>query len=64
MVNPEFFDIFGIFAFIIILIIGILIKVKRRKLPNNLFDWIGIILIIIGVLGLVVDLWMVFRGYF
>ena len=64
MVNPEFFDIFGILAFAIILIIGILIKVKRRKLPNNVFDYIAIVLIIIGVLGLIVDLWMVWRGYF
>ena len=64
MVNAEFFDIFGIFAFVIILIIGVLIKFKRRKLPNNVFDYIAIILIIIGVLGLVVDLWMVWRGYF
>jgi len=64
MVNAEFFDIFGIFAFIIILVIGILIKFKRRKLSNNVFDWIGLFLIIIGVIGLIVDLWMVFRGYF
>ena len=64
MVNPEFFDIFGILAFAIILIIGILIKVKRRKLPNNVFNWIAVVLIIIGVLGLVIDLWMVWRGYF
>lgn len=32
MVNAEFFDIFGIFIFAIILIIGILIKFKRRKI--------------------------------
>lgn len=64
MVNAEFFDIFGILAFVIILIIGILIKFKRRKLPNNVFDWIAIVLIIIGALGLIVDLWMVWRGYF
>jgi len=64
MANAEFFDIFGIFAFVIILIIGILIKFKRRKLPNNVFDWIAIVLIIIGVIGLIVDMCLVFRGYF
>ena len=64
MVNAEFFDIFGILAFIIILIIGILIKVKRRKLPNNVFDWIAVVLIIIGVLGLVVDSVIVIKSYF
>jgi len=63
MFEAEFFDIFGIFAFIMILIIGVLIKFKRRKLPNNVFDWIAIILIVIGVLGLVVDLIMVWRSY-
>ncbi len=64
MVNAEFFDIFGIFAFIIILIIGILIKFKKRKLPNNVFDWIGLILIVIGIIGLIVDVCLVFRLYF
>ena len=64
MVSAEFFDIFGIFAFVIILIIGILIKFKRRKLPNNVFDWIAIVLIVIGVIGLIVDMYLVFRGYF
>ena len=64
MVSAEFFDIFGILAFVIILIIGILIKFKRRKLPNNVFDWIGLVLIVIGAIGLIVDLWMVWRGYF
>ena len=64
MVNAEFFDIFGIFAFVIILIIGILIKFKRRKLPNNVFDYIAIVLIVIGVLGLIIDAWMVWRSYF
>ena len=64
MVNAEFFDIFGILAFVIILIIGILIKIKRKKLPNNVFDYIAIVLIVIGVLGLVADLWLVWRGYF
>ena len=64
MVNAEFFDSFGIFALIIILVIGILIKFKRRKLPNNVFDYIAIVLIVIGVLGLIIDAWMVWRSYF
>ncbi len=63
MISAEFFDIFGILAFFIILIIGILIKIKRRKLPNNTFDLIAVILIIIGVIGLIVDIIMVWRGY-
>jgi hypothetical protein len=53
--NAEFFDVFGIIAFVIILVIGILIKFKRRKLPNNTLDWIALILIVIGIIGLIVD---------
>ena len=63
MLGAEFFDIFGILVFIIILVIGVLIKIKRRKLPNNTLDWIAIVLIIIGVLGLSVDIMIVFRSY-
>jgi len=63
MVEAEFFDIFGIFVFIIVLAIGIMIKVKRRKLPNNVWDWIAIILIVIGFLGLLVDLWIVVKTF-
>lgn len=62
--TPEFFDIFGVFAFVTILIIGILIKFKRRKLSNNVFDYIALILIIIGVLGLIVDVTIVVIRYF
>ncbi len=62
--NAEFFDIFGIFVFAIILIIGILIKFKRRKSPKHFLDWIAIILIIIGVLGLIVDGTIVIVNYF
>ena len=62
--TAEFFDIFGIFIFIFILVVGILIKFKRRKLPNNVFDWIAIGLIIIGICGLIVDIVLVWRGYF
>ena len=64
MVSAEFMDIFGILAFVIVLIIGVIIKIKRRKLPNNTLDWIAIILIIIGLIGLIVDIVMVYRGYF
>ena len=62
--SPEFFDIFGIFAFAIILVIGLVIKFKRRKLSNNVFDWLAVLLIVIGVLGLIVDLFIVIRTYF
>jgi len=62
-IGAEFFDIFGIFTFIIILVIGVLIKFKRRKIPNNWFDWIAILLIVIGILGLIVDTYIVIRTF-
>lgn len=64
MIGAEFFDIFGIFTFLIILIIGVIIKFKRRKLSNNVFDWIALVLIVIGFLGFIVDLWIVIGSYF
>lgn len=55
MVSAEFMDIFGIMAFVIILVIGILIKIKRRKSPKHFLDYVSWVLIIIGALGLIVD---------
>jgi len=63
-INAEFFDIFGIGVFLIILFLGILIKFKRRKLPKHYLDYIAVILIIIGVLGLIVDVVIVVNNYF
>jgi len=63
MINPTFFDIFGTLGFIIILIIGILIKSKKRKLSNNALNWVGIILILIATLGLVVDVTIVIKSF-
>ena len=61
--TPEFMDIFGILAFVIILVIGLLIKFKRRKLSNNSLDYLAIVLIIIGILGLIVDLIIVISNF-
>ena len=63
MISAEFMDIFGILAFIIILVIGIVIKIKRKKLPNNILDWMAIGLIIVGILGLSVDVVIVVRSF-
>ena len=63
MINPEFFDIFGIFVFAIILIIGLLIRFKRRKLSDKTWNLISLFLIIIAILGLIVDGIIVWRTY-
>ena len=57
--NPEFFDIFGLAGFTIILLIGIWILKAKNKVPN----WIGIILMIIAILGLIVDGFIVITNY-
>ncbi len=57
--NPEFFDIFGLAAFTIILLIGIWILKAKNKVPN----WIGIILMIIAILGLIIDGFIVIKTY-
>jgi hypothetical protein len=62
--SAEFFDIFGIAVFTFILVAGLLIKFKRRKLSNNIFDKIAIGLIIVGVLGLIVDTVLVGLKFF
>lgn len=61
--TAEFFGIFGILGFIIILIIGILIKSKRKNLSKKDLNLIAFILIIIGIIGLAVDMLMVWKKF-
>ena len=58
-VKPAFMDIFGVLAFAIVLSIGIYGVISGGVLPN----WILIILIIIGGLGLIVDATIVISTY-
>lgn len=48
--RPEFFDIFGLIVFIFLFIVGVLM-IQKKKLP----DWVGFIILIIAILGLIVD---------
>ena len=57
--TPEFFDIFGIAIFTIILLIGIWKTGSKKKLPL----WIGYLLATIGVLGLIVDGTIVIKAF-
>lgn len=52
MVSAEFFDIFGIIVFAIILIFGGIILDKSEK---KIFRFIGWILLVIGIIGIAVD---------
>tara|TARA_Y100000034_G_scaffold116569_1_gene155056 strand:+ start:20 stop:193 length:174 start_codon:yes stop_codon:yes gene_type:complete len=55
MVSAEFMDIFGFIAFLILITLGIsLLKIAKKR---------GIILIIIGVLGAIVDGWIVISNF-
>ncbi len=57
--NPEFFDIFGLFVFAFLFIIGIWMLKSRQKLPN----WAGFIILLIAILGLIVDGSIVIKTY-
>ncbi len=57
--NPVFFDIFGLIVFTFLFITGISMLKSKEKMP----DWVGFIILIIGVLGLIVDGVMVFKEY-
>ena len=59
MVNFAFFDIFGFLAFVMIIIIGILILKRYHKVP----DWIGGLLLMIGIAGLLIDGMIVIKTY-
>ncbi len=59
IINPAFFDIFGIIVFTILLIMGL--KFSKYKVKQVKYG--GYFLIVIGLLGLVVDLYNVLNEY-
>lgn len=58
-IRPEFFDIFGIFIFMFLICVSFW-QLKFKKL---LSDWILIIILIVGILGLAIDIYNVYKGY-
>lgn len=58
--KPEFFDLFGLLVFSFLLIVGYLMMGKKKKMP----DWVGFVIFIVGVLGLIVDGFIVFKTFF
>jgi len=59
MVNAEFFDIFGIIAFLYVTIISLMMLKKKNKLPK----WTILFMLIVGILGLIVDTTIVIKTY-
>lgn len=57
--GPEFFDIFGFIGFAFIFIAGIIMTKSKKKMP----DWVGFIILLIGIIGLIVDGFVVFKNY-
>ena len=57
--KPEFFDIFGLFVFVFLFVVGVLMLTKK-KLPN----WTGFVILLIAILGLIVDGSIVIKTYF
>ena len=57
--KPEFFDIFGLIVFVFLFAVGFLM-IKKQKLPN----WVGFLILLIGILGLIVDGSIVIKTYF
>jgi uncharacterized membrane protein len=59
MFSPEFFDIFGSFAFLFIVIASLCGLVRQGYLPK----WVLFMLLVIGITGLVVDVSIVYFSY-
>lgn len=60
LIRPEFFDIFGALAFAFFICISLWGLKSNKPLPR----WVLTIILIIGVLGLSVDIFWVYKGFF
>jgi peptidoglycan/LPS O-acetylase OafA/YrhL len=56
---PEFFDIFGLFVFVFLFIIGFWTLKSKKRLP----EWAGFIILLIAILGLIVDSSIVIKTF-
>lgn len=59
MPEPQFFDIFGIFAFLYIVVVSLWALKSKKELPL----WALAIMLFIGVLGLAIDSVVVYSHY-
>lgn len=60
MFPPEFFDIFGIFAFLYIMGVSLWVLKSRNIFPR----WPFIVLFCIGTAGFLIDGFIVYMSYF
>lgn len=59
MINPEFFDIFGLVGFLILLFSGIkVINSKDKSIKKY-----GLIITIISILGIIIDGYVILRKF-
>lgn len=59
-IQPEFFDIFGIFVFAFIAILSIWAIKTKNPIPKRAL----VILLIIGIVGFLIDSFIVYTAYF
>ncbi|MEK6924735.1 MAG: hypothetical protein AABW71_00680 [Nanoarchaeota archaeon] len=57
--EAEFFDIFGFIGFVFLFITGIYMVKTKKRMP----DWMGFLILLIGLVGLIVDGYVVFKNY-
>ena len=57
--NAAFFDIFGMLAFLFVIVVSSIALAKKKKLPK----WTLIILLAIGIIGFIVDALLVYINY-
>ena len=60
IIRPEFFDIFGVFVFIFLIVLSLWGLKTRKPFPK----WSTVILLTIGILGFIVDSIIVYITYF
>jgi hypothetical protein len=58
--RPEFFDIFGLMVFSFLLIISIWMLRTKKRLP----EWVGFVILLISITGLIIDGFIVIKTYF
>jgi hypothetical protein len=57
--QPEFFDLFGLVVFAFLFWVGYKMLKSRKRLP----DWVGFVILLIAILGIIVDGYIVIKTY-
>ncbi len=59
MIPAEFFDIFGVLGFIVLVAAGIWMLTSEKRVPF----WMKILILIFGLIGLIVDSYIVIKTF-